>query len=82
MQGFVDWFVGLIQGFILWEIGIITADPTSMVLWMSAFNVLAFSFFAMAVWGGQKMKPIVIVTVIVMFLVGIVTVALVTGQST
>ena len=78
MTGIVDWFVGMVQQFILWEISIVSADMKTMVMWMSAFNVLALSFAAMAAWGGQKFKPIVQVTAIAMIVVGIVTVALVT----
>lgn len=78
MTGIVDWFVGVIQQFILWEISIVSADINTMVMWMSAFNVLALSFAAMAAWGGQKFRPIVQVTVVAIIVVSIVTVALVT----
>ena len=78
MQGFVDWFIGLIQGFITWQIGIITASMTSMVLWVAAFDVLALAFVAMALWGNKSLKPFVVVTGIAVFVVSIVTVALVT----
>ena len=78
MQGFVNWFINTIQSFIVWEIRVITSDTTSMVMWISVFNVLILTFVAMGIWGGSKLKPIVILATVAMFVVSIVTVALIT----